>query len=77
MLKTIHAFETKQKQAFPGGPVVKNSPCNAGGIGLITGPGKMPHATGQLACASQLLSPYSRVRELQLLSLYPATAEAC
>ena len=31
---------------FPGGPVVKTSPSNAGGVGLIPGPGaKIPHAS--------------------------------
>ena len=33
---------------FPGGPVVKNLPCNVGDMGLIPGGGtKIPHATGQ------------------------------
>ena len=31
---------------FPGGPVVKTSPSNAGGVGLIPGRGaKIPHAS--------------------------------
>ena len=35
---------------FPGGPVVKNPPCNAGDAGLIPGQGtKIPHAAGQLS----------------------------
>ena len=35
---------------FPGGPVVKNLPYNAGDAGLIPGQGaKIPHATGQLS----------------------------
>ena len=35
---------------FPGGPVVKNPPSNAGGMGLISGQGtKIPHTTGQLS----------------------------
>ena len=35
---------------FPGGPVVKNLPSNAGDAGLIPGRGaKIPHATGQLS----------------------------
>ena len=35
---------------FPGGPVVKNPPSNAGDAGLIPGRGtKLPHATGQLS----------------------------
>ena len=35
---------------FPGGPVVQNPPCNAGGVGLICGQGtKISHASGQLS----------------------------
>ena len=35
---------------FPGGPVVKNPPCNAGDVGLIPGWGtKIPHAVRQLS----------------------------
>ena len=35
---------------FPGGPVVKNPPYNAGDTGSIPGQGtKIPHATGQLS----------------------------
>ena len=39
---------------FPGGPVVKNPPSNAGDVGLILGQGtKIPHAAGQLSlCAA-------------------------
>ena len=34
---------------FPGGPVVKNPPSNAGDAGSIPGQGtKIPHAVGQL-----------------------------
>jgi len=34
---------------FPGGPVVKNSPCNAGDVGSISGwDTKIPHVMGQL-----------------------------
>ena len=28
------------KKSFPGGPVVKSLPCNAGDTGLIPGPGR-------------------------------------
>ena len=43
-LKTQHFGD------FPGGPVVKNPPYNAGDVGLIPGQGtKIPHATGQLS----------------------------
>ena len=35
---------------FPGGPVVKNPPSNAGNKGLIPGQGnRIPHAAGQLS----------------------------
>ena len=35
---------------FPGGPVVKNPPSNAGDVGSIPGWGtKIPHAAGQLS----------------------------
>ena len=38
------------KWDFPGGPVVKNLPYNAGDAGSIPGQGtKIPHATGQLS----------------------------
>ena len=44
----------KKKRDFPGGPVVKNLPYNAGGTGSIPGQGtKIPHAAGQLSpCAT-------------------------
>ena len=35
---------------FPGGPVVKNPPSNAGDVGSIPGGGtNIPHAAGQLS----------------------------
>ena len=35
-------------QVFPGGPVVKNPPCNAGDVGLIPGwAAKIPHIEEQ------------------------------
>ena len=38
------------KKNFPGGPVVKNSPSNAGGVSKIPHQGtKIPHAMGQLS----------------------------
>ena len=60
---------------FPGGPVVKNPPSNAGDVGSIPGRGtKIPHATGHLslgattselallnerACCRKLQSPHA------------------
>ena len=43
---------------LPGGPVVKNLPCNAGDVGSIPGWGtKIPPAAKQLSpCALQLVS---------------------
>ena len=44
-------------QDFPGGPVIKNPPSNAGDVGSIPGQeAKIPHATGQI-------SPYTTTRE--------------
>ena len=45
---------------FPGSPVVKNLPANAGDMGLIPGPGnKIPHVRGNWACEPQILKPRS------------------
>ena len=45
---------------FPGGPVVKNLPSNAGDTGSASGRGtKIPHAAGQLSLCAQLLSPHT------------------
>ena len=47
-LKYIYLFQTVSIRDFPGGPVVKNPPSNAGDTGLIPGQGtKIPHAKGQ------------------------------
>ena len=40
----------KKRKDFPGGPVVKNPPSNAGDVGSIPGGGtKIPYAAGQLS----------------------------
>ena len=47
---------------FPGGPVEKNLPSNAGDVGSIPGRGaRFPHVVGQL-------SPHSTATELALLN---------
>ena len=62
---------------YPGGPVVKNPPSNAGDVGSIPGQGtKIPHATGQVSPRALTTEPlrsalttepvYSRARVLQL-----------
>ena len=39
-----------RQRDFPGGPVVKNPPSNAGDMGSIPGRAtKIPHTTGQLS----------------------------
>ena len=44
---------------FPGGPVVKNPPANAGNMGLIPGPRtQIPHATGQLSPCATATEPW-------------------
>ena len=43
---------------FPGGPVVKNLPSNAGDMGSIPGRGtKIPHAVGQLSPCTATTEP--------------------
>ena len=43
---------------FPGGPVVKNLPSNAGDVGLISGEGtKIPHAVEQLSLRATTTEP--------------------
>ena len=43
----IPQSKNKHPWDFPGSPVVKTSPSNAGDAGLITGQGaKIPHASG-------------------------------
>ena len=43
-------LKVPQSRDFPGGPVVKNPPSNAGNVGSIPGWGtKIPHAAGQLS----------------------------
>ena len=42
---------------FPGGAVIKNLPANAGNMGLIPGPGKIPHAAEQLSPRATTTEP--------------------
>ena len=53
---------------FPGGPVIKNLPSNAGDVGSIPGRGtKIPHTAGQLSPRAKTTEPgCSRAREPQL-----------
>ena len=46
----VHGYQELEERDFPGGPVVKNPPANAGDVGSIPGQGtKTPHAVGQLS----------------------------
>ena len=59
---------------FPGAPVVKSRPNNAGDMGSIPGLGRFHMLRGSWACAPQLprLCSGAGVRELKLLKLtYP------
>ena len=56
--------------------LVKNLPANAGGTGSIPGLGRSHMPWSDQAHVPQLLSLYSRARELQLLSPHTATTEA-
>ena len=62
---------------FPGGPVVKNPPSNAGDVGLISGQGtKIPHAVGQLSPRAATTKPaLSRACVPRLESLPAATKD--
>jgi len=51
---------------FPGGPVVKNPPANAGDTGSIPGPGRSHMPRRNYTHCPQLLSQCSRAQEPQL-----------
>ena len=61
---------------FPGGPVVKNPPCNAEDGGLIPGWGtKMPRASGQLSPCAPTTEPYHHNERSRMMQLRPDTAK--
>ena len=64
-------------RGFPGGPVVKNRPANAGDVGLFCGPGRCHVLLSSEACVPQLLALCSRALGLRLLSLDATGTEAC
>ena len=60
---------------FPGGPVVKNPPCNVGDVGLIPGQGtKIPHAVGQLSPQIATTESTHAKKRYQVPALRPDTA---
>ena len=58
---------------FPGGPVVKNPPTNAGDMGLIPGPERSHMPWVMYTHEPQLLNLCSEAQKLQLLSPCCAT----
>ena len=80
----------RMSRDFPGGPVVKNPPSNAGDVGSIPGQGtKIPHATGQLSLSATTteltclnerarvppMRPGARVPQLERENLHATTRE--
>ena len=52
--------------------MVKNLPCNAGGVSLIPGRGtRIPHAMGQLSPRSQLLNLQAQTESLHTTGKIP------
>ena len=47
----------KMTEHFPGGSVAKNPPANAGDMGSISGPRKIPHAVKQLSWRATAIEP--------------------
>ena len=52
-----------RQRNFPGGPVVKDLPVEAGDTSFIPGPGRLHMPRGNKACMSQLLSPSTATTE--------------
>lgn len=44
----ILPYQRSTWRDFPGGAMVKNPPANTGATGSISGPGRLPHAVGQV-----------------------------
>ena len=60
-IQNIKSFNVGLHRDFPGSPVVKNPPSNAGDAGLIPGQGtKIPHAAGQLSPLAATTEPTCR-----------------
>ena len=62
-IQKIHQFG-----GFPGGPEVKNPPCNAGDTGAVPGLGRSYMLQNNEAHAPQPLGPHSTALKSQLLS---------
>ena len=75
-IATLFVIAKIRKKDFPGGTVVKNLLANAGDTGSTPGPGRSHMPRSNKAHAPQLLSPHSRARKPQLLSLSATTTKA-
>ena len=80
----IMKYKTQLRREFPGGPMVKSLPCDAGDVGSIPGQRtKIPHAMKQLsprATTRQSVCHEERSRVMQqrrpcMLQLSPHTAK--
>ena len=71
----LRKLEMTRIWGLPGGPGVKNSPCNAGDVGVTPGQGtKIPHAMGQLSLSAATTEPKcqnKRFRRMQQRSQVP------
>ena len=75
-----HVFWPLLKAAFffhfPGGPVVKNLPVNAGDMGSIPPPERCPMQRSNKVHESQLLSPRSRAHVLRAVNPLTTATES-
>ena len=71
-----NSFTVFMTHTFPGSPVIKNSPVNAGDKGLTPGPGRLHVLQSNKDRAPQLLSWRCRAHMPQLLSPYVPRALA-
>ena len=55
--KSYNSTVKRQILDFPGGPVVKNPPANAGDMGFDPWSRKFPHAMGQLSLEATTTEP--------------------
>ena len=75
-IRTECPSRTKYRD-FPGGPVVKNPPCNVGDQGSIPGRGtKIPHAEEQLSWSTTTTDQESMCRNKKSHMMHPRSNAA-
>ena len=72
----VFSSKNRQKQGLPGGPVVKNSPANAGDASSDPGSEKIPRAAELISPCVTASEPVLQSPELQLPSPRATTTEA-